>query len=140
MAIQVTITARHLRRAALALAALIVLAALLALLSTLVEPADPFDGRVKQGRYQAVTLNEGSIYFGHLRPAGDDFYRLSDVHLIRQTPAEGKNKEPKTQVQPLREQLFGPENEMLIDRDDIVSVSNLRRDSEVVKVIERLDK
>lgn len=101
----------------------------------LVRSEDPFGGLVDPNRYQTVVLSNGSIYFGHLREASDEFYELGDVWFLRDEPGEGE-EEVVRRVVPLSEELHGPENRMLIPKEQLVLVENLSPDSPVTEAIE----
>lgn len=139
MAIQLTITAGHLRRLGMILLALVLIVLVALALWQVLEPDDPFAGQVDRSAYQAVTLDDGTIYFGKLSVAGERFYRLTDVHLIRTRPGEGKDAEPTNRVEPLSEQLLELENRLLIDREDLTTVANLPDDSAVSRAIRGRD-
>lgn len=99
----------------------------------LLRSEDPFGGLVDEGRYQAVILANGNVYFGHLRVASDEFYELRDAWFVRDEPAgEG---EAVRRVVPLSEEFHGPENRMLIPKDQVAVVENLPPDSPVVEAI-----
>jgi hypothetical protein len=130
MAIQLTITWRR-------LVAALVSAVVLALagygLADLVRPqrSSSLTSSVDRARFQAVVLSSGVIYFGHLRVADHGFYELRDAYYIQEVKKAGA--EPSRQVVPLTQELHGPENRMLIPREHVVSVENLRPDSPVAK-------
>ncbi len=98
----------------------------------LLRPRDPFGGVVNAQRYQAVVLTSGVVYFGHLEPIGDDFYHLRDAFFIQETPAT-EGQEASRRVAKLSEELHGPENAMLIPKEQVVLVENLRANSPVTK-------
>lgn len=81
-------------------------------------------------KYQVVVLKSGDIYFGKLslfpRP------KMIDVWLLQQTQDQGQ---PRLQILPLSSMYFGPENILYLERDNISWWSNLREDSEVVKIM-----
>jgi len=91
--------------------------------------ASPID----RAKFQAVVLSSGVVYFGHLAVVNDEFYELREAHFIQEVKKAGEAA-PERRVLPLREEVHGPENSMLIPRDHVVSIENLRDDSPVVKV------
>jgi hypothetical protein len=128
MSVQVTITWRRL----VAGFAFIVLLALAAYgVFDLVRPRKSLASAIDKTRFQAVVLSSGVVYFGHLREVNDDFYELRDAFFIQEVKKAGA--EPTRRVLPLREEVHGPENSMLIPRAHLVSIENLREDSPVVK-------
>lgn len=132
MPLEVTISGAGLKRGLGALAVLAVLAAAGYGVFDLVRARDPFGGRIDPKRFQAVILSNDRIYFGHLRSVSDEFYELREVFFIREAKAGERTVQ---QVAPLSEELQGPENRMLIRKDEVVLVENLREDSPVAKAI-----
>ena len=131
MSVQITLTWRRVV-AALLLAGLVVLAAFGAY--GLVRPEASLTTAVDKDRYQAVVLSSGVVYFGHLRVADGEFYELRDAFFIQEVKKAGA--ETTRQVLPLTQEVHGPENRMLIPRDHVVSVENLRTDSPVATAAE----
>lgn len=103
-----------------------------------------FDDTLPKDVYQAVFLNNGQVYFGHLTPMGD-YFRLEDVYYIRQDVQDtsGTNtndtntSEEQSQFSVIRlgEEIHQPENLMIINEDDIMFWENLQSDSRVVAAI-----
>lgn len=86
---------------------------------------------IDQGVYQAVFLTNGSTYFGKLRQQGDEWFLLSDVFylLVSEQSAPQlikRGSEPQ-----------GPREPMIIPRDQVLFIENLRDDSEIVTTIRR---
>jgi hypothetical protein len=136
MAVQLTITWRRV----VALLALVVVLPLAAYGGfALVRPDRSLTSAVDRHRYQAVVLSSGVVYFGHLREADGDFYELRDAFFIQEVKKPGAAA-PTRSVLPLKNEVHGPENRMLIPRGQIVSVENLRTDSPVTKAAESAPK
>jgi hypothetical protein len=136
--VQVTISAATVRRAftVLVVAGILALAAV-GVVQLLVR--DPFGGKVDPTRWQAVFLSNDRVYFGHLRRGGGQFYELREAFFLQQGAAgEGEQAKPTQQVRPITEELQGPEQRMLIRRETVVLVENLRPDSPVVQAIKRV--
>lgn len=138
MAFEVRITGQTIRRILLGLLIGAALGAIVWLLLALVAPGDPFAGVVDQGRYQAVFLDDGRVYFGDLTEANHDFYELRNAFYIQEVPGATEDDPPTQQVRPLSSEFHDPEDRMLISRDDVVLVENLRADSEVAAAIDRV--
>jgi hypothetical protein len=134
---QITITGNTMKRVLLLLVLLVVVA--VAVLGGAKLLGDDDDDRVTEyvrtSGYQAVILANDRVFFGRLRPASEGFYVLRDAHYIRQQAGEREDDPPVSAVVPLSEELHGPENEMLINEAFIMSVEDLREDSEVLAVI-----
>lgn len=131
MAVQVTITWRRIVAAVLVP---VVLALAAYGLFDLVKPERSLTDAIDKSRFQAVVLSSGVVYFGHLREKNDDFYELRDAYFIQEVKQAGK--EPTRRVLPLKDEIHGPENAMIIPRGQVVSIENLRADSPVAKAAE----
>lgn len=90
-------------------------------------------------RYQAVFLSSGQVYFGKLDNLGGDYSRLTDVFYIQATESEADAQNPQggtdattdLQLIKLGNEVHGPEDEMLINDDQILFVENLKADGKV---------
>lgn len=99
---------------------------------------DALGGELDEGSFQAVVLSNDRVYFGRMQGRRGDFYLLTDVYFLRETPgAEGE--EAVREVLPLSAELQQPENRLLVHEAHLVVVENLDRDSEVLRTIERLE-
>jgi hypothetical protein len=93
--------------------------------------------------YQAVFLNNGQVYFGHLSMQNSQFPELRSVYYLQvtQPPQPLKPGEtPPTNINlvKLGGELHGPTDEMRIKKDSILFVEDLRADSRVVQAINQL--
>lgn len=95
--------------------------------------------------YEAVFLSNGQVYFGKVSNLGSFLVKLSDVYyLIQKQPLQGQ--EAKTTEQPeftlikLGGELHGPKDEMVLNRDQILFIEELKKDSKVVTAIENSKK
>ena len=134
---QITITGETLKRALLVLVLLAVVASAVVAGAQLLDDDDDelVTDFVRTSGYQAVILANDRVFFGKLRPASEGFYVLKDAHFIRQEPGQNEEDPPLNAVVPLTEELHGPEDEMLINERFILSVEDLRNDSEVLAAI-----
>jgi len=89
--------------------------------------------QIDASRFQAVFLSGGQVFFGRLR-AERDVLLLSDVFYLTSTPSGAED--PGTLVKRGNE-IFGPTEPMIIAREQVLFVENLRQDSQVVQAIER---
>jgi hypothetical protein len=94
---------------------------------------------VKTGQYQAVFLTNGQVYFGKLASTGDRYAKLSDIYYLQVQqsvqPADSSKDQPKVSLAKLGSELHGPEDEMQINRDQILFWENLKDSSKVVTAI-----
>lgn len=99
---------------------------------------------IEKDKYQAVFLTSGQVYFGKLDNLGGDYNRLTDVFYIQAAEAEDEaaaqdpqQAESTTDLQLIKlgSEVHGPEDEMLINRDQILFVENLKTDGKVTDSI-----
>jgi hypothetical protein len=98
-------------------------------ISTLFAPsaADVIDHNV----YQAVFLTNGSTYFGKLQDQGSDWFLLTDVFYLSTSDQSG------TQLIKRGNEPQGPREPMIIPREQILFIENMRDDSDIVSLIRR---
>ena len=101
------------------------------------EAVDPFAGLIERDGYQAVILANDRVYFGKIEAAGTDFYKLDDAFFLRETAGEGEDAQATRALLPINRELHGPENSMLIRRDEVVLIEDLADDSPILREIER---
>lgn len=90
--------------------------------------------------YQAVFLVNGQVYFGQLSGQGSQFMSLTDVYYLQvnqalQPAEEGATQTPDISLVKLGGELHGPTDEMLINRDQVLLIEDLKTDSNVVRAI-----
>lgn len=101
---------------------------------------------VKGGQYQALFMTNGQVYFGHLSGVDEKYVNLKDIYYLQVQqsvqPAEKKDKDAQPQVSlaKLGSELHGPEDEMHINREQVLFWENLKDDSKVVKAIQDAQK
>lgn len=85
--------------------------------------------------YQAVFLDNNQIYFGRLEHLDSSYPVLTDAYYVRITNQEGNAGKvvPLGDTEPHR-----PENQMILNKEHILFVENLKADSPVIKVIQGL--
>ena len=97
------------------------------------------------GAYQAVFLSNNQVYFGKAVCMGRDYVKLTDVYyLLLQKPLQNQQKDeagnpvtpqPQFTLRKLGNEIHGPMDEMVINRDNILFIEGLKDDSKVVKAI-----
>ncbi len=94
---------------------------------------------VNQDQYQALFLTNGQVYFGKLNSAGSQTIKISDIYYLqvqeKVQPAEGEQKEGDTSLVKLGEELHGPEDQMFIERHQVIFWENLKADGKVAQAI-----
>ena len=96
---------------------------------------DEFAGAIEEGRYQAVILSNDKVYFGRLESISDDFFQLERAFFLRETRAEG-GAAPTRELVPLNREIHGPDNSMLIRKDEVILIENLAENSPVLAEID----
>src|SRR6267378_2910757 len=86
---------------------------------------------IDHNAYQAVFLSNGSTYFGKLQSQGDDWFLLSDVFYLSSSDQSG------TQLIKRGTEPQGPKEPMIIPRDQVLFIENMRDDSDIVALIKR---
>lgn len=86
---------------------------------------------IDRSAYQAVFLTNGSTYFGKLEPQGDQWFLLTDVFYLSVSDQSG------TQLVKRGSEPQGPKEPMIIPKDQILFIENLREDSDIVAAIKR---
>ena len=94
---------------------------------------------IKSGQYQALFLTNGQVYFGKLSNVDDKYVRLTDIYYLQVQqnvqPADSKTQ-PQVSLAKLGSELHGPEDQMEVNRDQVLFWENLKNDGKVVKAIQ----
>lgn len=105
------------------------------------------DDLVKSDQYQAVFLTDGQIYFGKLDTSNEEYAVLSDIYYLQVQQvvqpvqgeegdeAEGEDAQQQISLAKLGNELHGPEDEMYINRDNVLFWENLKEEGSVVEAI-----
>ncbi|MEK9165364.1 MAG: hypothetical protein AAB525_00710, partial [Patescibacteria group bacterium] len=103
--------------------------------------------REPQGEYQAIFLTNDQIYFGRIVNQNQEEVILSDIYYFTTLRALQYNGEPKTSTDTLNtpsdtfsliklgSELHGPKDEMRINRNHILFIEDLKKDSKVITAI-----
>ena len=100
-------------------------------------------GEIDKNKNQAVFLESGQVYFGKLQVLNEQYLKLTDVFYVQsgatEQTGEGQNpevpKDNKLQLIKLGDEVHGPEDAMIINRDRVLFFENLKPDAEVSKLI-----
>ena len=94
------------------------------------------------GRYQAVFLTNGQVYFGKLQTLNGGYLKLNDIYYLEtnstDTSASLQNATStaaNVQLIKLGSEIHGPDDEMIINKDQVLFFENLKNDSTVAKSI-----
>lgn len=96
--------------------------------------------KIDTGKYQAIFLTNGQVYFGKLSDINNGYVNIKDVYYLQvqqavQPATTNSEEQPKVSLTKLGNELHGPTDEMHISRDQVLFWENLKDDSTVVKAI-----
>ena len=100
-------------------------------------------GAIDGGKYQAVFLSNGQVYFGKLSSAANDYYRLTNIFYLQtndaNTSENPQNADSSGDVQLIKlgTEIHGPEDSMMINRDQVLFFENLKDDGKVTQSIKQ---
>ena len=86
---------------------------------------------IDRNLYQAVFLANGSTYFGKLQEQGSDWFVLTDVFYLSVSDQSG------TQLIKRGTEPQGPKEPMIISRQQVLFIENMRDDSDIVTLIKK---
>lgn len=100
---------------------------------------------IKKSQYQAVFLTNGQVYFCKLSQVNERYIHCADVYYLQVQqsstvqPADNKTtgQTPQVSLAKLGNELHGPENEMAINRDQVLFWENLKDNGKVVEAIKK---
>ncbi len=95
---------------------------------------------VDKSKMQAVFLNGGQVYFGNIKDLNTKFMRLNNIYYLRvnqtvQPNQTNNNSANDISLVKLGCELHGPQDQMLINRDQIIFWENLKVDGQVAKAV-----
>ena len=100
---------------------------------------------VESDKYQAVFLSNGQVYFGKVKNLSKQYAEMSEIYYLiiqsplqQQKPVEGEATPPQTPeytLVKLGEELHGPMDKMVINRDHILFVEDLNENGKVSTAI-----
>jgi hypothetical protein len=82
--------------------------------------------------YQAVFLTSDQVYFGHLTNLDSQYPILEDTYYVQL--GENSNKVVKLG----ENEPHGPQNHMVLNRDQILLWEDLRPDSQIIRAIQNI--
>lgn len=98
---------------------------------------------IKQDKYQAVFLNNGQVYFGHINELGNKYLNLGSIYYL-QTSSTDSSQATSTPsnvtLVKLGCELHGPYDQMIINNDQVLFWENLQDSSQVVSKIKEAQK
>ena len=104
---------------------------------------------IDDSKYQAVFFTNGQVYFGKLQRFNDDYMKLKDVYYLQtqsseetdsKNPQQTSNDQGGTTLIKLGDEIHGPEDEMVVSKDQVLFFENLKKDGKVSQSIEKFKK
>lgn len=93
---------------------------------------------IGHAKYQAVFLTNGQTYFGRYFDRLGPYVKVDDAFYIQQQPKQQEGQQnPELKLVRRGSELHQPDPEMLIPKDSILFVEDLRPDSQVAQFMER---
>jgi len=103
---------------------------------------------IDTSKYQAVFFTNGQVYFGKLSTLNDEYLKLTDIYYLQtqtadsaeSNPQQTSNDQSDVQLIKLGEEIHGPEDEMVLSKDQLLFYENLKVDGKVAQSIEAYKK
>ncbi|MGI9027936.1 MAG: hypothetical protein ACR2FM_03815 [Candidatus Saccharimonadales bacterium] len=99
-------------------------------------------GFVKDDKFQAVFLNGGQVYFGKINDLNSKYLQMSNIYYLRVNqqvqPDQQNNANAANDISLVKLgcELHGPEDSMVINREQVIFWENLKTDGQVAKAVE----
>lgn len=94
---------------------------------------------VNKKQLQAVFLNGGQVYFGHIGSLNEKYMSVTDIYYLRVNqqvqPNQTSNASNDISLVKLGCELHGPQDSMVINREQVVFWENLKDDGQVAKAV-----
>lgn len=98
-------------------------------------------------KYQAVFLSNGQVYFGKLKMLNGGYMKLNDIYYLQTTASTTKtsiqdSSDSSTNVTLIKlgSEIHGPNDEMIISKDQVLFFENVKSDSKVAESIAKYKK
>ena len=94
-------------------------------------------------KYQAIFLNNGQVYFGNINELNRDYLSLSDIYYLRvnqQVQPDQQASQNDVSLVKLGCELHGPQDNMVVNRDQVTFWENLKDDGQVAKAVAEYQK
>ncbi len=101
------------------------------------------DNGIDSGKYQAVFFTNGQVYFGKLSILNDTHLKLTNVFYVQsqddnkteKAVGEVATNQSNMQLIKMGNEVHGPEDAMIINRDQVLFYENLKPDGKVSQTI-----
>jgi hypothetical protein len=99
------------------------------------------------GKYQAVFFTNGQVYFGKLQSFNSGYLKLTDIYYLQsqsssdssnpQATSKDQSASGNVQLIKLGDEIHGPEDQMIISKDQVLFYENLKTDGKVAQSIKK---
>jgi hypothetical protein len=98
------------------------------------------ESSVNKSKFQAVFLNGGQVYFGKISDLNRDYLKMGNIYYLRvnqtvQPNQQNNNAANDISLVKLGCELHGPEDSMVINREQVIFWENLKDDGQVAKAV-----
>lgn len=99
---------------------------------------------IDANKYQAVFFTNGQVYFGKLQKLSGGYFKLNDIFYLQakadaaaaENPQEtSAQKTSDVELIKLGSEVHGPDDEMIISKDQVLFFENLKKDGKVSQSI-----
>ena len=98
---------------------------------------------IDSSKYQAVFFTNGQVYFGKLKSFDNEYLKMTDIYYLQTQSTDTESANPQqtstdqnnVQLIKLGDEIHGPEDEMVISKDQVLFYENLKTDGKVAKSI-----
>ena len=99
---------------------------------------------IDSSKYQAVFFTNGQVYFGKLKSFDAEYLKLTEVFYLQTNGTDGSSNNPQqtagndsnnVQLIKLGNEIHGPQDEMIISKDQMLFFENLKDDGKVATSI-----
>lgn len=99
---------------------------------------------IDANKYQAVFFTNGQVYFGKLQTFNDEAMKMTDIYYLQteaaansENPQSTSNEQSNVQLIKLGDEIHGPEDSMILYKEQVLLYENLKDDSKVVQSIKQ---
>ncbi|HXE10291.1 MAG TPA: hypothetical protein VN554_02595 [Verrucomicrobiae bacterium] len=99
---------------------------------------------VNTGKLQAVFLNTGQVYFGHVKSLNDKYFRVTDIYYLQASnngsSSSSTSANSNVTLVKLGCELHEPYDQMIINSDQVTFWENLQDNGQVAKAVATFEK
>jgi hypothetical protein len=98
---------------------------------------------VDSSKLQAVFLNTGQVYFGHIKTLNNQYFVVTDIYYLQAANSEGNsgsNANSNVTLVKLGCELHEPYDQMVINSDQVTFWENLQDNGQVAKAVSTFQK